>query len=155
MKQWTKILLKIKQDEETSYRQLVNYLIGGGLYFITGYAAFYVFYHFFHWTLFYATILSNTIGWTANYFINRFWVFEHPSLKKNALRISTKYTILTLADFLISYLILKGLKSVGISPYIGQFISAIGFFTIWNYYWYKLWVFRTPSGGKLKSNLII
>ena len=154
MKEWAKILLRIKESEEASYKQVVNYLIGGGLYFITGYAAFYGFYHFLHWTLFYATIFSNIIGWTVNYFINRFWVFEHPSLKKNALRISTKYTILTLADFLLSYLILRGLKAVGISPYIGQFISAICFFTPWNYYWYKLWVFKTPS-GKPKSNIII
>ncbi len=154
MKTWAKIQLKIREGEKKSYKQVINYLIGGGLYFITGYLTFYLLYHFLNWTLFYATIISNVVGWTVNYFINRFWVFEHPSLKKNALKISTKYTILTLADFLISYLILKGLKAIGISPYIGQFISAIGFFTIWNYYWYKLWVFKVPS-GKLKSNIII
>jgi hypothetical protein len=33
-----------------------------------------------------------------------------------------------------------GLKSIGISPYVGFFISA-GFFTAWNYLWYRFWVF--------------
>ena len=154
MKQRAKLLLRIREDEEASYKQVVNYLIGGGLYFISGYITFFLFYHSFHWTLLPSTILSNIIGWTVNYFINRYWVFKHPALKKKALKISIRYTILTLFDFLLSYLILRGLKSIGITPYIGQFISAIGFFTIWNYYWYKLWVFKTPS-GKLKSNIII
>ena len=154
MKEQTRLLLRIREDEEASFKQVVNYLIGGGLYFITSYTTFYIFYHHLGWTLFYASGLSYIIGWIVNYFINRYWVFEHPALKKNALRISTRYIILILANLLISYLILRGLKSVGVSPYIGQFISAIGFFTVWNYYWYKLWVFKTPS-GKLKSNIII
>jgi len=154
MRERTRLLLRLREDEEKSYKQVINYLIGGGLYFITGYLAFFVFYHIFNWTLFYATVVSNIIGWTVNYFINRFWVFEHPSLKKKTLSISVRYTILTLANFLISYLILRGLKAVGVSPYIGQFISAIFFFTPWNYYWYKLWVFKTTykDGG---TNLII
>jgi putative flippase GtrA len=154
MRERTKLLLKIREDEEASFKQVVNYLIGGGLYFIASYVTFFIFSHEFHWTLFYASSLSYVIGWIINYFINRYWVFKHPRLKKKALRISTKYIILVLSNLVISYLILKGLKSVGISPYIGQFISAIGFFTIWNYYWYKLWVFKVPS-GKTESNIII
>jgi putative flippase GtrA len=154
MKERAKLILRIREGEEASYKQLINYLIGGGLYFITSYTTFYIFSHFLHWTLFYATSLSFIIGWIVNYFINRYWVFTHPTLKKKALKISTKYITLVLTNLLISYLILKGLKSVGVTPYIGQFISAICFFTPWNYYWYKLWVFKTPS-GKMKSNIII
>jgi putative flippase GtrA len=33
------------------------------------------------------------------------------------------------------------LRDAGIEPEIGQFIAA-GFFTFWNYIWYKLWVFK-------------
>lgn len=154
MREQAKLLLRIKEGEEASYRQVVNYLIGGGLYFITSYATFFIFSHFLHFSLFYASGLSYIIGWIVNYYINRYWVFKHPALKRNALRVSTRYIILILANLLISYLILRGLKAVGISPYIGQFISAICFFTPWNYYWYKLWVFKTPS-GKVKSNFII
>jgi putative flippase GtrA len=151
MNEWTKIVLRIKKDEEASFRQVINYLVGGGLYFITGYISFFVFYHSLHWTLLPATILSNIIGWIVNFFINRYWVFTHPTLKKKALKITSRYTILTLFDFILSYLILRGLKSIGISPYIGQFISAVGFFTVWNYYWYKLWVFRTAPSKKSKK----
>jgi hypothetical protein len=37
-------------------------------------------------------------------------------------------------------LIVASLKSVGLTPYLGQFVSS-GFFTIWNYFWYRFWVF--------------
>jgi len=147
MKQRTKLILRIKEGEEESYKQVISYLIGGGLYFWTGYLAFYIFYHHFQWTLFYAKVLADIIGWIFNYLINRYWVFTHHALAKHALKVTTRYIIITLADFLIDYAIVRSLKSAGLSPYIGQFVSA-GFFTIWNYYWYKLWVFKTSGSTK-------
>jgi len=152
MKQRTKLILRIKEGEEESYKQVISYLIGGGLYFWTGYLAFYIFYHNFQWTLFYAKVLADIIGWIFNYLINRYWVFTQHALAKHALKVTDRYIIITLADFLIDYVIVRSLKSAGLSPYIGQFVSA-GFFTIWNYYWYKLWVFKTT--GSTKKKLII
>jgi hypothetical protein len=57
-----------------------------------------------------------------------------------------KYTILTIFNFGLDYLIVGGLKHLGISPYVGLFISA-GFFTVWNYLWYRFWIFlrRSPT----------
>jgi len=37
--------------------------------------------------------------------------------------------------------IVGGLREIGISPYIGQFVSS-GFFTVWNWLWYSMWVFK-------------
>jgi putative flippase GtrA len=67
-------------------------------------------------------------------------VFKNPQLAKHKTEVTTRYAIITLVDFLVDYLIVYGLKSVGITPYIGQFFSA-GFFTVWNYVWYRWWVF--------------
>jgi hypothetical protein len=47
---------------------------------------------------------------------------------------------------MIDYLIILGLKKIGISPYIGQFVSA-GFFWGWNFFWYRFWVF-TGAGSR-------
>lgn len=149
MRERTRLLLRIREDEEKSYKQVISYLIGGGLYFWTGYIAFYFFYHDFKWTLFYAKVLADIIGWIFNYLINRYWVFTHHSLRNKSLKVTTRYIVITLVDFLIDYVIVRSLKSAGISPYIGQFISA-GFFTVWNYYWYKLWVFRASTTKKSK-----
>jgi putative flippase GtrA len=152
MREATKLILKIREDEEASYRQVISYLIGGGLYFWTGYLAFYLLYHNLRWTLFFAKVLADIVGWIFNYLINRYWVFKHHSLKSKALRVTTKYIIITVVDFLIDYIIVRLLKSIGISPYIGQFVSA-AFFTVWNYYWYKLWVFKVTN-KKSKPRII-
>jgi putative flippase GtrA len=42
--------------------------------------------------------------------------------------------------FVLDYTIIASLKAIGITPYIGFFISA-GFFTVWSFLWYKYWVF--------------
>jgi hypothetical protein len=45
----------------------------------------------------------------------------------------------------LDYAIIGGLKAIGITPYIGFFISSL-FFTVWSWLWYKYWVF--PEGVK-------
>jgi putative flippase GtrA len=53
----------------------------------------------------------------------------------------------------MDYGIVAGLKAAGITPYIGQFISS-GFFTVWNYFWYRFWVFPTQF-AKHKSKVSV
>jgi len=85
-------------------------------------------------------MLADFIGWTLNYLAQRYWAFNKSSLAHHDADIAKKYVILTIINFGLDYVIVGSLKSIGISPYIGLFISA-GFFTIWNYAWYRLWVF--------------
>ena len=129
--------------------QFVEYMISGGVYFWVGYVSFALFYGVhtnnftfdgLGWNLWWSTITSNVIGWTANFVMQRFWVFNNKSLKKHATQVTGRYIVITLVDFGLNYLILFGLRQIGITPYIGQFISS-GFFTVWNWFWYKLWVF--------------
>ena len=129
--------------------QFIEYMISGGVYFWAGYAAFAFFYGIhteqfsydgLGWSLWWATITSSVFGWTVNFILQRFWVFNNKSLKAHQTQVTTRYIIITLVDFILNYFILFGLKQVGISPYIGQFISS-GFFTVWNYFWYRFWVF--------------
>lgn len=120
--------------------QFVEYMIAGGAYFWVGYAAFFVFYSVFGWNLFASTMLSNLIGWTINFLLQRYWVFKNPKAKGHMGETTGRYIFITLINFGLNYLIIWGLQQVGISPYIGQFISS-GFFTVWNYIWYKYWVF--------------
>jgi hypothetical protein len=41
----------------------------------------------------------------------------------------------------IDYAIVGGLKWLGVTPFLGLWISSI-FFTIWKWLWYKHWVFK-------------
>ncbi len=129
--------------------QFAEYMVSGGVYFWVGYICFALFYGVhtktinfdgLGWSLWWATITSNVIGWSVNYILQRFWVFNNKSLKNRQTQVTGRYIFITLVDFGLNYLILFGLRSVGITPYIGQFISS-GFFTIWNWFWYKYWVF--------------
>jgi hypothetical protein len=52
---------------------------------------------------------------------------------------------------LIDYGIVGGLERIGITPYIGLFVAA-GFFTAWNYLWYRFWVFAPAASVSKAKN---
>ena len=120
--------------------QFVEYMISGGAYFWTGYLIFFGADKGLHLSLWWAKLLANVAGWIVNYLLQRFWVFKNPHLKEHLAKTNTRYIFITLIDFMLDYLIVAMLKSAGITPYLGQFASA-GFFTVWNYFWYRFWVF--------------
>jgi putative flippase GtrA len=120
--------------------QFIKYFISGSTYFWSGYLVFAWGYGIMHWSWWPAKMLADFIGWTLNYLAQRYWAFNKSSLAHHDADIAKKYVILTIINFGLDYVIVGSLKSIGISPYIGLFISA-GFFTIWNYAWYRLWVF--------------
>lgn len=125
--------------------QFAEYFIGGTSYFWIGYIVFAVCYSGFGWDWLPAKMLADGFGWTANYLIQRYWAFNNPQLKRHEGATVGKYALLTAANFGLDYLIIWGLKGMGVSPYIGFFISA-GFFTVWNYIWYRFWVFIVKRG---------
>jgi putative flippase GtrA len=132
--------------------QFLEYMVGGGTYFWSGYAVFAVCYSGLGWSWFPAKMIADVVGWTANYLIQRYWAFNNPSLAKHEGVTAGKYVVLTIFNLGLDYVIIWGLNEMGVSPYIGFFISA-GFFTIWNYLWYRFWVFytRTTRGAKEAS----
>lgn len=131
--------------------QFVEYMISGGAYFWSGYALFAVLWSGLGWSLWWAKLTANIFGWTINFLLQRFWVFRNPNLKGHASEVTGRYIFITLVDFMLDYLIVAGLNLIGVTPYIGQFISS-GFFTIWNYLWYRFWVF--PEKLKRKKKVL-
>lgn len=128
--------------------QFTEYIISGGAYFWVGYVLLIylnnLFLHQYHWTkktsLWWATIISNLVGWTVNFILQRFWVFNSKNLNKHKTQVTGRYIFITLLDFVMNYFILLGLVNIGIAVQFGQFISS-AFFTAWNWFWYKFWVF--------------
>ncbi len=115
-------------------------MISGGAYFWSGYLVFFLIDKGLKGSFFWAKSVSTLIGWMVNYSLQRYWVFRNPELKKHQTQVTSRYIFITLVDFVLDYFIVYGLKLWGITPYIGQFVSS-GFFTVWNYLWYKYWVF--------------
>ena len=120
--------------------QFLEYMISGGAYFWVGYLVFFVADRGLGWSLWWAKLSANVVGWTINFVLQRYWVFKNPHLKGHLGDVSGRYIFLSLVNFGLDYLIVAVLKSNGLTPYIGQFVSS-GFFTVWNYFWYRFWVF--------------
>jgi putative flippase GtrA len=129
--------------------QFVEYMVSGGVYFWVGYGILLYLYNILGWSLWWATIVSNVVGWSVNFMLQRYWAFNNKSLKKHQTEVTSKYIFITLVDFVLNYFILFGLNKVGIVPAIGQFISS-AFFTVWNYLWYRFWVFPEKIAKKKK-----
>lgn len=143
-----------KTKNKHASTQFVEYMVAGGAFFWSGYIAFAFFDAVLHLPLFIAKQLANIIGLSINFVLEDQWVF-----KKNKTRTTYhkrrggRYIFITLVNFGIDYFIVSQLKEVGVTPYLGQFVSA-GFFTIWNFIWYKYWVFAPhPSEKKGKRKV--
>jgi putative flippase GtrA len=120
--------------------QFLEYVIGGSVYFWSGYLVFALCYSGFHWDWLWAKIAADAVGLSLNYLVQRYWAFNNKNLKKHELGTAGKYSLISALNLVLDYLIIWGLKTIGISPYLGFFISA-GFFGVWNYLWYRFWVF--------------
>lgn len=121
--------------------QFLEYMVGGGVYFWSGYVVFAALYSGFGVDWLWAKMVADAIGWTLNFLIQRYWAFNDPRLRNHNVEVTGRYVAITVANFIIDYAIIASLKYVGVSPYTGFFISS-GFFTVWNYFWYRFWVFK-------------
>ena len=119
--------------------QFAKYMAGGSLYFWAGYLVFAVCYSGLHWWWLPAKIAADAIGWTLNYVVQRFWAFSG-QIHLSEMQHAGRYVFIESIGFVLDYLIIAGLNAVGITPYIGFFVSA-AFFTVWSWLWYKYWVF--------------
>ena len=131
--------MKIKKKQQREARRITEYLIGGGLWFWSGYILIVLLDN--HIGLFWANVVGNLVGLTLNFVVERYWVFK--TSKPTKLGVATwRYIVYTAINaFALNYLILLILQNYGIKPEFGQFIAS-GFFTFWNYVWYKAWVFK-------------
>lgn len=137
-------MLSMSSYSRKLWLQFLKYMVGGGVYFWTGYLIFAIGYSGFHISWLWAKMIADAVGWTLNYVIQRYWAFANPKLNAQQVKVTGRYLMLTVLNFLIDYSIVASLKHFGLTPYVGLFISS-GFFTIWNYLWFRFFVFRVQS----------
>jgi putative flippase GtrA len=141
-----------KLSKKPELVRIAEYFVSGGAYFWSGYVVFALCDKGLGLNLWWAKLAANVCGWTINYLLQRYWVFASKTLNRHQTEVSGRYIFITLVDFVMDYLIVAGLKSAGLTPYLGQFVSA-GFFTFWNYLWYRFWVFPEQFSGLAKQKL--
>jgi putative flippase GtrA len=141
----------MKQKKQREFKQLAEYLVSGGAWFWSGYLLFALLYGALGMEIVPAKIISYIFGLTVNFLLQRFWVFESRDARKQLDVVTGRYVALSLVNLVIDTAIVWSLSKAGVTPYIGQFVSA-GFFTVWNYIWYKLWVFtKKQSPGPKRA----
>ncbi len=133
-------LFHLRKRHKREVKRITEYMISGGAYFWSGYLVFFIIDKGLKGGFFWSKSLSTLAGWAVNYVLQRYWVFKNPKLARHHTKVTVRYAVITLIDFILDYFIVFGLKTVLVTPYIGQFVSS-GFFTFWNYLWYKYWVF--------------
>jgi len=91
-----------------------------------------------------ASILAHFLFFVAD----KEWVFAEGGKRRKTRDELTRFIVFMGFNYIINLAIIFALKKeFGISPYVGQFVSA-GFFTFWNYIGLKYWVFVVPSKSR-------
>jgi putative flippase GtrA len=121
--------------------QFLEYMVGGGLYFWVGLGVFAICYNLLHWHWLIAKGLADILGWTLNYMVQRYWAFYDKRLNGQDKRTITRFVLVNAVDLLIDYAIVAAIVHAGFTPYVGFVISAL-FTTVWDYLWYRFWVFK-------------
>jgi putative flippase GtrA len=139
----------MNQQQLNEAKRFTKYMLGGGLQFWSGYAVFAACDVFFHVPFWPNKILAYAVGASFQFLIERYWAFHYKNMGARRLRTSAeRFYGLMAVNFVLDLAIVGGLRAAGLTPYIGQFVSA-GFFTFWNYSLFKLWVFK--SGRRRKK----
>jgi len=89
-------------------------------------------------------MLADIVGWSANFAIQRYWAFYDSRLKGHDRVVIFRYVLINGIDLFIDYFIVWMFVHNGITPYAGFFASA-AFTTIWDYLWYRFWVFKAEK----------
>ena len=121
--------------------QFAEYMVGGGVWFWGGLAVFALCFDALHWRWWVSKVLADGFGWSANYGIQRYWAFYSSKLKGQNRRIIFRYVLINGIDFVFDYAIVWAFVHNAITPYAGFAVSAI-FTIIWDYLWYRFWVFK-------------
>jgi putative flippase GtrA len=90
---------KNKKQHKSLAVQLTEYAVSGGAYFWTGYFILLYLNGYFHsnlgWSvqksLWWATIISNVIGWSVNFALQRYWAFNNQNLKGHKTQVTGRY----------------------------------------------------------------
>ena len=120
---------KINPAVRAKLLQFAKYMAGGSLYFWSGYAIFAICYSGFHYSWLPSKIAADIVGWTLNYLVQRYWAFAPEGKHLSEMQHVGRYVFIETIGFGLDYAIIGGLNYIGISPYIGFFISS-GFFTV-------------------------
>lgn len=95
-----------------------------------------------HWPSLPALALASIVAHILFFVIDKKWVFSTKTGKKKTSNEIRRFIVFMGGNYFLSLGLILGLETYfGISPYVGQFISAF-LFSIWTWLGLRFWVFR-------------
>lgn len=133
-----------RPPRKKTFIQFAYFHLGGAIFFAAGYLVFALLYGLLHWHWLLAKAIADLTGWSLNYLVQYHLAFRDTAREQGHHKTLKKIVPFSLANILIDYAIVGGLKLVGVSPFLGLWISSL-FFTVWKWLWYKHWVFTQSA----------
>lgn len=119
--------------------------LAGNVLFWGTYIGYFLLHELANWTELTALATASTIAHIAFFIVDSEWVFDEKGERRKTPGELWRFVIFMGLNYFINLAIIAGLSYYfDISPYIGQFISAL-FFTFWTFIGLRYWVFPKQS----------
>lgn len=139
-----------KQSLIQAVIEFIKLQLAGNVLFWGTYAGYFLLHELAHWEYLHSLVTASIVAHFLFFIVDKEWVFEDETDRRKTSTEALRFVIFMGLNFFINLGIITGLQEYfGISPYIGQFISAF-FFTIWSFIGLKYWVFRDVKHPALK-----
>lgn len=139
---------KLKKARLKLLIEFVKYNIAGTVFFWSTYLLFFVFETFLKWPPVQALAVASIIGHIFYFILDKEWVFSSDGSTKKSIGEFIRFAIFMTFNYLLNlFLVWALLTYAGLSPYLGQFVTA-GFFVFWSYLGLKYWVFPAQVSNK-------
>lgn len=94
------------------------------------------------WASWQSLAVASILAHVAFFVVDKNWVFSDKTGQRKTSNEVVRFIIFMGFNYFLNIGIILGLERfAGVSPYVGQFISAF-FFTFWQWFGLKFWVFR-------------
>lgn len=137
-----------KLKKQFTLQNLIEFIklqLAGNILFWGTYLGFFLLYEIAGWAELLALSVASIIAHALFFVANSEWVFDEHGERKKTSGELTRFVLFMGLNYFINLGIIYALSHyLGITPYIGQFISAM-FFTLWNFVGLKYWVFREAN----------
>lgn len=128
------------------YKQIIKFLIAGGLVNLLGIFLLYVFTNVLGIWYLISSSLAITISFSVSFILQKFWTFEDKTRQFNLLaRQLFLYGLVFVVDFIVNALLMYGLVGrLGLWYLLAQLITS-GLIAIANFVIYKFFIFNRPQ----------
>lgn len=127
--------------------KFMRYIITGFTSLGVDYGSFVASYYLLGIPLKVSVFIGLALGFIVNFSMNKFWTFKASgdNSHHNPLIQLCLYSGLFVFNYSFTYFLIKFLQQQGVPPGFGK-LFAVGFVTIWNYFVYKLAIFKENVG---------